>query len=74
MTKEEEKAWSNFKELLYYSNNYQISVQFWGQGNTSVFIEKDGVELTDFGGLNPAEALDQTVKYLNRINKVKDEI
>jgi hypothetical protein len=59
----------DYDKMLSYAGKYQISIQFWGNGNTNVFIEKDGVELTDFGGLMPQDAIKKTVEYLNRINK-----
>lgn len=60
----------DLRRMLQYAGKYQISVQFWGEGNTNVYIEKDGVSLTDFGGLEPGEAVSKTVEYLDRINNV----
>lgn len=60
------------KKMLSYAGKYQISIQFWGPSETNVYIEKGGVSLTDFGGLDPEEALDKTLEYLDRINKVKN--
>ncbi len=61
----------NYFKMLNYAGIYEISIQFWGESNTNVFIAKDGIELTDFGGLDPAEAIAKTVEYLDRINGVK---
>lgn len=61
----------NYNKMIDYAGKYEISIQFWGDSNTNVFIAKDGVELTDFGGLDPAEAIEKTVEYLDRINKPK---
>jgi len=61
------------KRMLAYAGKYQISIQFWGEGNTNVFIEKDDVELTDFGGLEPEEAIKQAVEYLDRINTLNQK-
>ncbi len=55
--------------LLMYSDRYEISIQFWPQ-QTSVFIMKDGIDLTDFGG-DFDFAIDNAVDYLKRINKTK---
>lgn len=55
--------------MLAYSEKYDITIQFWGESNTNVFIEKDGIDLTDFGGLSPDEAIKKTVQFLDRINK-----
>ena len=56
--------------MLKYAGKYDISIQFWGPGNTNVFIEKDGVPLTDFGSLDPEEAIQRTIDYLDRINTI----
>lgn len=61
----------NYDKMLAYAGKYQISIQFWGNGDTNVFIAKDGIDLYDFGGLDPAEAIAKTVEYLDRINRVK---
>lgn len=58
-----------FDKMLEYGGKYQISIQFWGNDCTNVFIEKDGVHLTDFGGLTPGEAIHKTKEYLDRINR-----
>lgn len=64
----------NFDKMLKYAGKYEISIQFWGSGNTNVFIAKGGVDLTDFGGLEPAEAIERAVKYLDRINGIKEDL
>jgi hypothetical protein len=61
----------NFDKMLKYAGKYEISIQFWGDSNTNVFIAKDGIDLYDFGGLDPSEAIAKIVEYLDRINKVK---
>jgi hypothetical protein len=58
-----------FDKMLAYAGKYEISIQFWGEGNTNVFIAKDGIDLTDFGGLDPSTAIANCVEYLDRINK-----
>lgn len=55
--------------LLKYSNRYQINIQFWPE-QTAVYIEKDHVELANFGG-DFDFAISNSLAYLNRINKVK---
>lgn len=57
----------NLRCLLLYSNKYEISIQFWPD-QTAVYIAKDGVRLTDFGG-DFDFAIEEATKYLNRINK-----
>lgn len=61
----------NLAKIFKYANQYNITIQFWGDNNTNVFIEKgnNSIELTDFGGLSPEEALEKTVEYLDKINK-----
>lgn len=53
--------------LMGYSNKYEISIQFWPD-QTAVYISKDGVELTSYGG-SYNHAINSSLDYLNRINK-----
>lgn len=55
-------------KLLEFSNRYEISIQFWPD-QTAVFIGKDGVQLTDFGG-DFEFAVGSATDYLCRINNV----
>ena len=52
--------------LLTYSDRYEINIQFWPK-QTAVYIAKDGIDLTDFGG-DFDFAVDKSIEYLNRIN------
>lgn len=52
------------KELLMFSDRYEISVQFW-PNQVAVYIEKDGVDLKDFGG--DADCINDATIYLTRI-------
>lgn len=54
-------------ELLMFSDKYEISIQFWPQ-QLAVFIAKDGVDLTDFGG-DFDFAINKSIEYLQRITK-----
>lgn len=58
-------------KLSQYTMTYEITIQFWGHSNTNVFITKGGVDLTDFGGLGPIQAIEKTIEYLDRINGKK---
>lgn len=51
-------------QLLAYSDRYDITIQFWAVG-LYVFIEKDGIDLKNYGG---DDAIDRALRYLNRIN------
>lgn len=55
------------KDLLKFKDRYEITIQFWPL-QTVVFIEKDGIELNQFGG-SDSYALSAAVTYLNRINE-----
>lgn len=55
------------KELLMYSNKYEISIQFW-PNQTCVYIAKDLVDLNNFSG-NFRFAVGSAINYLARINK-----
>jgi hypothetical protein len=39
-------------ELEKWSQTYEFSFQFWGDGNNNVYIAKGGVDLYDTGGYN----------------------
>jgi hypothetical protein len=65
-------AMSNLNE---YMGKYQISFQFWGEGNNNVFIEKDGVPLHETGGYDtPYSAITDAVRYLDKINRKQREV
>ncbi len=51
--------------LLKYSYKYEISLQFWPEDHTAVFIAKHGVDLTSYGG---KYAVKNALEYLKRIN------
>jgi len=53
------------KKLLAFSDKYEISIQFWPQ-QIAVYIAKDGVDLTDFGG-DFDFAVGRSIEYLDRI-------
>lgn len=62
-------------EIEHFSEKYQISFQFWGPDNNNVYISKDHVELTSFGGRETInDILIVTLEYLRRINGIKKEI
>jgi len=61
-----------FEELSEYYGKYEITFQFWGEGNNNVWVEKDGVDLWDSGGFKePIEAMIAARDYLDRINNKK---
>lgn len=56
-------------EIQRWSEIYQFSFQFWGEGNNNVFIEKDDVELYSTGGHStPQKAIYEALKYIRKIN------
>lgn len=57
------------RNLLEYSNRYEISIQFW-PSQTAVYISKDGIDLIDYGG-DFDFAVGSSLAYLERINKVR---
>jgi hypothetical protein len=59
-------------QLLSYRNRYDISIQFWNNNYCAVFIEKNDVELQNYGG-NDEFAIGESLKYLNRINRIDNE-
>lgn len=57
------------QELEKWSQKYEISFQFWPE-QKNVFISKDGVELTSFGGYNTIEdVIFKALNYVYKINK-----
>jgi len=58
------------KKLLAFSDKYEISIQFWPQ-QIAVYIAKDGVDLTDFGG-DFDFAIGKSIEYLVRITSHND--
>jgi hypothetical protein len=56
--------------LIRYSDRYEISIQFWPT-QTTVFINKDGVELASFGGDLPNFAVNTAIAYLDSITRKK---
>ena len=55
------------KELLSYSDKYEISVQFW-PNQIALYIAKDGIELKDFGG-EFKKTIQSAIYFLKRITK-----
>ena len=62
-----EKDLKKLGRLLEYSDRYEISIQFWPK-QTVVYIAKNGVDLQDYGG-DFDFAIDESIKYLSRINQ-----
>ena len=58
------------KKLLTFTDKYEISIQFWPQ-QIAVYIGKDGVDLTDFGG-DFDFAVGESIEYLGRITSHND--
>lgn len=56
------------KELLYFSNVYEINIQFWPD-QTAVYISKGGVDLNDFGGSDFDLPVEMALQYLRKINR-----
>lgn len=61
---------NRLEKLLRFSDRYELNIQFWPK-QTAVYIEKDGVELTSFGG-DFDFAIDKSIEYLQRINKLNE--
>ncbi len=57
---------NKLKSLIRYSDRYEISIQFWPD-QTAVYISKDDVDLTSFGG-DFDFAIGSAFDYLKRIN------
>ena len=62
------------REIENYSDKYQFSFQFWGDGNNNVFIMKDDIDLYSSGGFSSIqEVLIDALQYIYKINRVPYE-
>jgi hypothetical protein len=62
------------QEIDNYSDKYQFSFQFWGDGNNNVFIMKDDIDLYSSGGFSSIqEVLIDALQYIYKINRVPYE-
>ena len=53
-------------------DQYEISFQFWGDGNNNVFINREGVEIASFGGRNSIdEIINDTILWCEKSNPGK---
>lgn len=56
-------------KIQFWSSRYDISFQFWGSNNNNVFIERDGVDITSFGGYDtPLQVLKKAVEWFEKTN------
>ena len=56
----------------FWSKQYDISFQFWGQANNNVFISNDLIELASFGGRDTIkEILEDTIEWCEKANPSK---
>lgn len=61
-------------ELYKYMGRYDITFQFWGEGNNNVWVEKGGIELYHSGGnKDPLTAMNEALSYLKKVNNQKKE-
>ena len=60
-------------ELEKLSDKYDFTIQLWKAGNT-IYVEKDGVELTDYGGhASLTSCIIKVLTYVYRINQIPEE-
>lgn len=50
-------------KIEFWSEQYQISFQFWGKGENNVYINRNYVELASFGGEESIEDILQRVIF-----------
>lgn len=59
-------------DIDYWTSQYEINFQFWGDDNNNVHISKRDVELYNNGGLHkPLDAMIDALKYINKVNSIK---
>lgn len=63
------KITSLFTQIEKWSEYYDFTFQFWGEGNNNVFIAKDSVDLASFGGEKTiASILERTMQWVKEKN------
>jgi hypothetical protein len=67
------KQLDQIRKLYAYTDRYNINIQLWVKGWSSVYIEKDEVNLKSYGSYDLDFTLTKSLEYLNRINRVDDE-
>jgi len=56
-----------------YSDKYQFSFQFWGNGENNVYIAKDDINLYDTGGyLTIEDVMIAALHYIYKVNRVPE--
>lgn len=59
-------------DIDYWTSQYEINFQFWGDDNNNVFISKRDIELYSNGGFHkPLDAMVDALKYINKVNPIK---
>ena len=61
---------SYFLKLVGYSEQYEINFQMWPNQYT-IYISKDGIDLSSFSGEDEIHSMSMALKYLDRVNKIK---
>jgi len=60
-------------KIEFWASQYQISFQFWGEGDNNVFIYRDHVEIASFGGeSSPIDIIERTVAWCEKSNPSKE--
>lgn len=79
-------AWKDYKakpcsmqelmdEIEKWSETYEFSFQFWGNGNNNIYLSKGGVDLYDTGGLEtPREAIETVLMWIYIKNRVRIDL
>lgn len=61
------------KEIERWSQKYDFSFQFWGEGYNNVYISKDDVDLYDTGGYETVEeVIKVTLNWIYRVNRTPE--
>lgn len=56
-------------KIQFWAERYDLSFQFWKDGNNNVFIERDLVEIHSMGGEDtPLQIMERTIEWCEKTN------
>jgi hypothetical protein len=56
-------------KIQFWSGKYDLSFQFWGEGDCNVYISKDSVDIKSMGGEDtPLEIMNQAIEWCEKAN------
>jgi hypothetical protein len=63
------------QEVEKWSEKYEFSFQFWGKGNNTFYIYKDGIDMLNIGGFyDSREAIENALMWVYKTNRVRIDL